>query len=53
MPRYPWYHGLFFKNHTSIACDPRVWSQIQTLIESRLVPAARGQQTEVAAKLPK
>jgi hypothetical protein len=36
---YPWYNRLLFKGHTSIECDTRVWSQIETLIRMQL-PAA-------------
>ncbi|HLH05764.1 MAG TPA: hypothetical protein VKW78_00855 [Terriglobales bacterium] len=35
---YPWYDRFFFKGHTSIECDPRVWSQVETLIRGRLQP---------------
>jgi hypothetical protein len=50
---YPWYDRLLFKGHTSIECDPRVWSRVQTLIESQLVPATQLQPTEVAAQREK
>jgi hypothetical protein len=33
---YPWYDKLFFSGHTSIECDPRVWSQVDALIRNRL-----------------
>lgn len=33
---YPWYDRFFFKTHTAIECDPRVGSQIQDLIDSRV-----------------
>lgn len=33
---FPWYDRRFFKGHTSIECDPRVWSRIESLIRSRL-----------------
>jgi hypothetical protein len=36
---YPWYDRLLFKGHTAIECDPRVWSQVEELIRTRL-PAA-------------
>jgi len=42
---YPWYNRLLFKGHTSIECDPRVWSQVSTLIRTQLTPA----ETELAA----
>jgi hypothetical protein len=46
---YPWYDRLFFKGHTSIECDPQVWSQVEQLIEARVT--ATSPQTEVAAQL--
>src|ERR1700677_63377 len=33
---YPWYDRLLFKGHTSIECDPHVWSQVEELIRTRL-----------------
>jgi len=39
--QYPWYDRLFMKPHTEIECDPRVWAQVESLIQSRL--AARPQ----------
>ena len=33
---YPWYDRLLFKGHTAIECDPRVWSEVERLIELRL-----------------
>ena len=33
---YPWYNRLLFKGHTSIECDPQVWSQIDSLIRLHL-----------------
>jgi surfactin synthase thioesterase subunit len=38
--QYPWYDRLFMKAHTQIECDPEVWTQVQSLIQSRL-PAQR------------
>lgn len=35
---YQWYNRLLFKGHTSIECDPRVWSEIQALIRAQLLP---------------
>ena len=43
---YPWYDRVFFKGHTSIECDPHVWSQVEQLIEARVSTTAR--QGEVA-----
>lgn len=36
---YPWYDGLFYRAHTEIECDPRVWSRIESLIRSELSSA--------------
>jgi len=36
--RYPWYDRLLLKSHTEIECDPRVWAQVESLIQSRLPP---------------
>jgi len=36
--RYPWYDRLFLKSHTEIECDPRVWAQVESLIQSQLPP---------------
>jgi hypothetical protein len=33
---YPWYDRVFMKFHTEIECDPRVWAQVESLIQSRL-----------------
>jgi hypothetical protein len=46
---YPWYDRMFFKGHTSIECDPRVWSQVQNLIEVRLRAPSQSTHTEVAS----
>ena len=35
---YPWYDRLFLKSHTEIECDPKVWAQVESLIQSRLPP---------------
>jgi hypothetical protein len=49
---YAWYNRLLFKGHTSIECDPVVWSQVDRLIETRLVSPQRTD-PEVAAELIK
>ncbi len=36
--QYPWYDRVFMKPHTEIECDPKVWTQVETLIRSRLPP---------------
>lgn len=33
---YPWLNRFLFKGHTSIECDPNVWSQVGDLINSAL-----------------
>ena len=33
---YPWQQRLFAKEHMYIECDPQVWSQIESLIRSKL-----------------
>src|ERR1035438_4841083 len=33
---YPWYDLVFMKPHTEIECDPKVWTQVEALIQSRL-----------------
>jgi surfactin synthase thioesterase subunit len=34
--QYPWYDRVFVKPHTEIECDPKVWTQVESLIHSRL-----------------
>jgi len=50
---YPWYNRLLFKGHTSIECDPHVWSQVDRLIETRLAPSVQPAHAEIAAQLLK
>jgi len=33
---YPWYDKVFMKSHIQIECDPQVWNQVESLIQSRL-----------------
>src|SRR5208282_659565 len=35
---YPWYDRVFMKAHTQIECDPKVWTQVENLIQSRISP---------------
>jgi hypothetical protein len=37
---YPWYDRVFMKYHTEIECDPAVWSQVESLIRSKLPAGA-------------
>ncbi len=39
--QYPWYDRVFMKSHTEIECDPKVWTQVEALIRSRLPPQHR------------
>lgn len=36
---YPWYAHIVFRAHTEIECDPRVWSQISSLIRDEISPS--------------
>jgi hypothetical protein len=38
---YPWFDRVLVKAHTQIECDPKVWSQIEGLINSKLPPETR------------
>ena len=35
---YPWFARHFMKGHTSIECDPKVWSRVEALISQYLFP---------------
>ena len=37
---YPWFNRLFIRPHTEIECDPKVWNQVESLIDSKLSPEA-------------
>ena len=37
--KYPWFLRVFAKYHTKIECDTEVWSQVESLIGSKLPPA--------------
>jgi hypothetical protein len=34
--QYPWYNRVFMRAHTEIECDPKVWNQVESLIQSKL-----------------
>lgn len=36
---YPWWDRYLMRGHILIECDPKVWSQVESLIRSELVPA--------------
>jgi len=42
---YPWHQRTFAKEHMYIECDPQVWSQIESLIRSKL-PQVRAETHE-------
>jgi hypothetical protein len=44
---YPWYDRMLYKGHTSIECDPRVWSQVRALIAARLPSPAEPKVAEL------
>jgi hypothetical protein len=48
---YPWYDRLLFKGHTAIECDPRVWSQIETLIRMRLPAVPQPAPAQIATRV--
>lgn len=45
---YPWHDRVFFRGHTAEECDPRVWSEIETLIRNRLPSPSTPPQNTVA-----
>jgi hypothetical protein len=47
---YPWYDRIFMKAHTQIESDPKVWAQVETLIQSTLLGQAKSGPTQTAAK---
>ena len=34
--QYPWWDRVFLKAHTEMECDPKVWTEVESLIHSRL-----------------
>jgi hypothetical protein len=34
--QYPWYDRIFMRTHIEIECDPKVWKQVESLIESKI-----------------
>jgi hypothetical protein len=49
---YPWYDRFFFKGHTAIECDPRVWSQVEALIRMQLPAVFQSAQGQTAPRYP-
>ncbi len=44
---YPWFARHFLKGHTSIECDPKVWSQVESLIHQSLLPGNNSESTTI------
>ena len=44
-PDYPRFIGFFERTHLESECDPRLWSQVESLIRSRLSASASGRET--------
>jgi hypothetical protein len=38
---YPWFNRLLIRPHTEIECDPKVWGQVEALIDSKLSTEVR------------
>jgi hypothetical protein len=34
--QYPWYDRLFMRSHIEIECDPKVWGQVETMVETMI-----------------
>ena len=45
---YPWFARHFMKGHTSIECDPKVWSRIESLIDEYLLPSDTKAQSTIS-----
>jgi hypothetical protein len=39
--QYPWFDRVLMKSHIEIECDPKVWAQVESLIQLKLSPEAR------------
>ena len=50
---YPWLNRHLFKGHTAIECDPRVWSQVEALINTHFSSANQQVPTETALQISK
>jgi hypothetical protein len=47
---YPWYDRIFMKAHTQIEGDPKVWEQVEALIQSALLGPAKSAPTQAPSK---
>jgi hypothetical protein len=36
--QYPWFDRVLMKSHIEIECDPKVWTQVESMIHSKLSP---------------
>jgi hypothetical protein len=45
---YPWFARHFMKGHTSIECDPKVWSRIESLIDEYLLSSDTKAQSTIS-----
>jgi hypothetical protein len=50
-PQASWFDRVFTPGHMQTECDPRLWSQIETMVRERLLPPTPSQTTS-AAVLP-
>jgi hypothetical protein len=39
--QYPWFDRVLVKSHIEIECDPKVWTQVESLIQLKLSPRTR------------
>ena len=39
--QYPWFDRVLMKSHIEIECDPKVWAQVESLIQLKLSPENR------------
>jgi hypothetical protein len=39
--QYPWFDRVLMKSHIEIECDPKIWAQVESLIQLTLSPDAR------------
>jgi hypothetical protein len=47
---YPWYDRIFMKAHTQIESDPKVWAQVEMLIQSALLGPAKSGPAQTAVR---
>src|SRR5215472_597278 len=47
---YAWYDRVFMRAHTQIESDPKVWAQVESLIQSALLGPAKSAPTQTAGQ---